>query len=60
MVQDGAAVVKPVTVSRSVEGEAVLSEGLVGGETVVTDGQLLLANGVKVAPRQPKRAQAGS
>jgi membrane fusion protein, multidrug efflux system len=60
VVKDGAAVVQPVTVARSVEGEAILSDGLAGGETVVVDGQLLLANGTKVMPRQPRRAQAGS
>jgi membrane fusion protein, multidrug efflux system len=60
VVKDGAATVAPVTVARSVEGEAILSAGLAGGETVVVDGQLLLANGTKVMPRQPRRAQAGS
>ena len=60
VVKDGAVALTPVTVARTVEGEAVLSKGLLGGETVVTDGQLLLANGTKVAPRQPARAQAGS
>jgi hypothetical protein len=29
----------------------VITSGLQGGETVVTDGQLLLSNGTKVAPR---------
>jgi hypothetical protein len=32
----------------------VVEKGLEGGETVVTMGQLLLANGIKVAPRAPK------
>jgi RND family efflux transporter MFP subunit len=54
VVKDGAATVQPVTVARVVEEEAVIAKGLDGGETVVTDGQLLLANGVRVAPRQPK------
>jgi hypothetical protein len=35
----------------------VIASGLTGGETVVTDGQLLLSNGTKVAPRG---AAAGS
>jgi multidrug efflux system membrane fusion protein len=38
-------------VARTVGGEAAISKGLSGGETVVTDGQLLLADGVRVAPR---------
>jgi RND family efflux transporter MFP subunit len=54
VVKDGAATVQPVTVARVVEEEAVISKGLDGGETVVTEGQLLLANGVRVAPRAPK------
>ena len=32
----------------------VITEGLAGGEVVVTDGQLLLAEGSKVSVRQPK------
>jgi len=32
----------------------VISSGLAGGETVVTNGQLQLSNGTKVAPRAPK------
>jgi multidrug efflux system membrane fusion protein len=54
VVKDGAAVVQPVTVARVAEEEAVIAKGLEGGETVVTEGQLLLANGVRVAPRAPK------
>ena len=42
----------PGTVSRTHEGMAVITKGLGAGETVVTDGQLLLANGTKVQPRQ--------
>lgn len=54
VVKNGAAAVQPVTVARVVDREAVISSGLQGGETVVTDGQLLLADGVRVNPRQPK------
>jgi multidrug efflux system membrane fusion protein len=60
VIKDGTAAVRPVTVARTLEGEAVIGDGLAGGEVVVVDGQLLLANGTKVAPRQPRRAQAGS
>jgi RND family efflux transporter MFP subunit len=52
MVKDGAAQTQPVKVARTVDGESVIAEGLSGGEVVVTDGQLLLADGIKVAPRQ--------
>lgn len=54
LVKDGAAVVQPIKVERSVNGISVISSGLQGGETVVTDGQLLLSNGTKVAPRTGK------
>jgi RND family efflux transporter MFP subunit len=51
VVKDGAAAVQPVTVERTVANQSVISSGLQGGETVVTDGQLLLSNGTKVSPR---------
>jgi multidrug efflux system membrane fusion protein len=54
VVKDGAAYVQPVTVARVVGSESVLSSELQGGETVVTNGQLLLSNGTKVAVREPK------
>jgi membrane fusion protein, multidrug efflux system len=55
VVKDNVASVRPVTVTRAFEGESVISKGLDDGEVVVTDGQLLLNNGSKVAPR-PARA----
>ena len=54
VVIDGAAKAQPVTVARTVGAEAVIAQGLKGGETVVTDGQLLLTDGTKVAPRAPR------
>ena len=33
---------------------SVISEGLAGGESVVTDGQLLLSDGTRVEPRAKK------
>jgi multidrug efflux system membrane fusion protein len=54
VIKDGVASVQPVVVARTMEGEAVISQGLSGGETVVTDGQLLLTEGVRVTPRAPK------
>jgi len=59
VVKDGVAKVQPVKVVRQAVGQAVISEGLSGGETVVTDGQLLLAEGTRVNPRTGKTA-AGS
>jgi RND family efflux transporter MFP subunit len=45
--------VRPVVVARTTENEVVLASGLQGGETVVTEGHLLLTNGARVAVRQP-------
>ena len=39
---------RPVVVGATVEGETVIEKGVAPGETVVTDGQLLLAPGSKV------------
>lgn len=54
VVKDGVATVMPVKVARVVDGQTVLESGLDGGETVVTEGQLLLTNGSRVAPRGAK------
>jgi membrane fusion protein, multidrug efflux system len=54
VVRDGAANVQPVEVARVLGSESVLAKGLAGGETVVTNGQLLLTNGTKVAVRERK------
>jgi RND family efflux transporter MFP subunit len=54
VVKDRKAVVQPVKVARTAGPESVISEGLQGGETVVTDGHLLLTNGATVAPRERK------
>ena len=56
VINDNVANVQPVTVERTVGSQSVISKGLNGGETVVTDGQLLLSNGTRVNPRQPKVA----
>jgi RND family efflux transporter MFP subunit len=54
VIKDGAAKVQPVKVDRTAQGMSVISEGLAGGESVVVDGQLLLSDGSKVAPRTKK------
>jgi membrane fusion protein, multidrug efflux system len=58
VVENGVAKVRHVKPERQVDGETVIASGLQGGETVVTDGQLLLSNGTHVAPRPPKPAGA--
>ncbi|HUC44656.1 MAG TPA: efflux RND transporter periplasmic adaptor subunit [Candidatus Sulfotelmatobacter sp.] len=50
--KDSVAEPKPVTVDRSLDGETVIASGLSGGETVVTDGQIRIVPGAKVAPQQ--------
>ena len=55
-VKDGVAKVQPIKVERQVGNETVVASGLSGGETVVTEGQLLLSNGTRVNPRAPKAA----
>jgi multidrug efflux system membrane fusion protein len=54
VVKDGVANVKRVKIARSLESETVLESGLDGGETVVTEGQLLLREGSKVSAREIK------
>jgi RND family efflux transporter MFP subunit len=54
VVNNDVATVRPVQVARVLGSESVLASGLEGGETVVTNGQLLLSNGTKVAARAPK------
>jgi multidrug efflux system membrane fusion protein len=53
VVENDTAKVVAVKVNRVVGANSVIEKGLDGGETVVTDGQLLLSNGSKVAPRRP-------
>jgi multidrug efflux system membrane fusion protein len=57
VIKNNVANVQHVTVARSNENQSVISEGLTGGESVVTNGHLLLNNGTKVSPRE---AKAGS
>ena len=56
VVKDNVAKVQPVKVERTVGELSVIGNGLSGGETVVTDGQLLLSNGTRVNPRNAKVA----
>jgi len=56
VIKDGVAQVQPVKVERQVGTESVIASGLNGGETVVTEGQLLLSSGTRVNIRTPKVA----
>ena len=54
VVKDNVATVRPIKVARTVGQESVIESGLEGGEVVVTDGQLLLSDGTRVAARERK------
>jgi multidrug efflux system membrane fusion protein len=54
VIDNDVATVRPVEVVRVLGSDSVLASGLDGGETVVTNGQLLLSNGTKVSVRAPK------
>ncbi|HEY7231549.1 MAG TPA: efflux RND transporter periplasmic adaptor subunit [Pseudolabrys sp.] len=56
VIKDNVAKVQHVTVERQVGAESVITSGLNGGETVVTDGQLLLSDGARVEARPAKVA----
>jgi multidrug efflux system membrane fusion protein len=56
--QDSTAEMRPVVVDRALGEESVIAKGLEGGETVVTDGQLRVIPGAKVAVAPPQKAAA--
>jgi len=56
---DSTVEVRPVTVERPLNGESVISKGLVADERVVTDGQLLLKPGSTVAVK-PSLAESAA
>jgi membrane fusion protein, multidrug efflux system len=49
---------RPVTIGITYQGETVVQKGLAAGETVVTDGQLRLAPGVKVTVKSLAQSAA--
>ena len=55
---EGTVAVRPVTPGLAFGEELVIDKGLAAGERVVTDGQLLLADGVSVQERTPAGAPA--
>ncbi|MBN9523796.1 efflux RND transporter periplasmic adaptor subunit [bacterium] len=57
---DQKAEVRPVTVAFDDGGEAVIASGLGGGETVVVEGQLRLAPGVRVTTKGGAAPGAGA
>ena len=59
VIERGVAKVKRVKVDRFEGGSAIISEGLSGGETVVTDGQLRLVDGTPVSTSPDQRRPGG-
>ncbi len=51
VVTDKVAKVRPVKAGRTVDGRTEIIEGLNGDESLVTDGQIQLVDGVKVEPK---------
>jgi RND family efflux transporter MFP subunit len=60
VVENDVAKVRHVESARTVGSETVITSGLNGGETVVTEGQLLLSDGKRVSPRAPTPAGGGA
>ena len=62
VVKDGVAELRNVVIKRTQNGESVIGKGIEGGESVVIDGQLRLANGanvsIKPAANDPATAAA--
>lgn len=58
--QDLSAAVRPVDVGHRFDEEVIVEKGLQPGETVVTDGQLRLAPGMKVQVKNSPPAEARS
>jgi multidrug efflux system membrane fusion protein len=57
---DGTAEMHVVRVTQRFHGEATISDGVAGGDKVVTDGQLRLVPGAKVAIRAAQASQGGA
>jgi RND family efflux transporter MFP subunit len=56
IIDNDIAKVQRVTVARQIGAQSVIASGLKGGETVVTEGQLLLSNGTHVRVRSGRPA----
>lgn len=52
-VKDDHVELRPITIKRNQEGEAVVGKGVAAGEQIVVDGQLRLVNGAPVTIRPP-------
>jgi multidrug efflux system membrane fusion protein len=57
--KEQAAEMRPIIIERTRGDDTVIASGVVPGETVVTDGQLRLTPGSKVAVKSPDAGQRG-
>ncbi|MGE0392877.1 MAG: efflux RND transporter periplasmic adaptor subunit [Vicinamibacterales bacterium] len=57
--KEQAAEMRPITIERTRGDETIIASGVVPGETVVTDGQLRLTPGSRVAIKGPDAGQKG-
>ena len=57
---DQTAELRNIKVARAAGAETVIAEGLKAGETVVTDGQLRLVTGTRVAIKTDRRVTGGA
>lgn len=55
---DSTVEMRPVVIDRSVAGDSVVASGLAAGESVVVEGQLRLAPGMRVEPHPAAKAVA--
>ena len=60
VVEDGVAKVRSVTVARIQDTDTIITDGLKGGETVVTEGALLLSNNARVEIRNAPEKKSAS
>ena len=60
VVENGSARIRPVKVGRFQDGRDIIIDGLKGGETVVSDGALLLIDGSRIEVRKSEQAKKGA
>jgi len=56
--QDMTAELRPVVAGNSIAGRTVIQKGVAAGETLITDGQMRVVPGMKVAIRKQRRARS--
>ena len=60
VVENGIARVRPVKVARFQDGRDIVVDGLKGGETIVSDGALLLIDGSRIDIRKGEQVKKGA